>query len=277
MPHADDPQAGVVERFERLGATCLPAFDPPAWAMIAALVRRAMALSQASGDCLLLKAGARMDALEAAAREATVRAAGLAREVERRGGDAAALLDELDRGRAKQAARMARGALLEPDRARDPHARAWLGRMTREAHSRGARLPPDLARDLRALEEGRPSSPPPELSAALSAALFRQSAAAMRALVTAARAAENVPEPVGPYNGIVLSARTLETLADLSPAYLRVFVQRLEALHALQHLPAHAGVGDPTTKRRSTRASRTSAKAVPKTRPVDKTRRSQGK
>jgi len=234
----------VQKGFDRLKGAA-EAFDAAAWRMVTSLIERARELADGSRDRLADRALQRMNALEKESFEASKRARSAIDEVHRRGGDPDDALTAFEEGRFKAALRLARGALLVADHARNPRARAQLARMTQEARARGARLPGPLERDLKAMVDGKPSLRPPELSSALSATLFRQSAGAMRAVVTAARAAENLPEVVGPYNPVVLSAKTLEQLADLSPGYLGAFVQRIEALRALQRLAEPSQKEDP--------------------------------
>jgi hypothetical protein len=66
---------------------------------------------------------------------------------------------------------------------------------------------------------------------------YEAAAAQARAVVTVARASDELPEAVGPYNGLVLAVRTLRQLAGLSPAVLSAHVARLADLTALASLP----------------------------------------
>jgi hypothetical protein len=71
------------------------------------------------------------------------------------------------------------------------------------------------------------------LGAAVSSALLSASAESVRATIAVARAADNLPEAAGPYNGQVLAARALAAMAELSPAYVRAVVAAADDLAAL--------------------------------------------
>lgn len=65
------------------------------------------------------------------------------------------------------------------------------------------------------------------------AALLEQ----IRAAKATARAAEQVPEAAGPYNGAAVAARVLNELAALAPGYVSGYVACLEDLACLAELP----------------------------------------
>jgi len=61
--------------------------------------------------------------------------------------------------------------------------------------------------------------------------------AEIRATTATARAAEQVSEGAGPYNGAAVASRTLGELAALAPGYVSSYVAWLEDLASLAELP----------------------------------------
>lgn len=61
--------------------------------------------------------------------------------------------------------------------------------------------------------------------------------AEIRATTATARAAAQVPEAAGPYNGAAVASRALEELAALAPGYVSSYVAWLEDLATLAELP----------------------------------------
>lgn len=61
--------------------------------------------------------------------------------------------------------------------------------------------------------------------------------AEIRATTATARAAEQVSEGAGPYNGAAVAARTLEELVAIAPGYVSSYVAWLEDLATLAELP----------------------------------------
>ena len=79
--------------------------------------------------------------------------------------------------------------------------------------------------------------PPLRATTRVPPSAFTQAAAQAKALVAVARADDDLPEVVGPYNALVLAVRTLRALAKASPSLLAAHVGRLSDLSALLALP----------------------------------------
>jgi hypothetical protein len=118
----------------------------------------------------------------------------------------------------------------------------WIARLRGEARAREVALPDEVTRGLDALHiedgavERAEMRKAQALGNAMSSALFRASAEGARAELAVARAADNLPEGAGPYNGQVLAARALTAMAALSPGYVRALIAGLDDLAAVEAL-----------------------------------------
>ena len=245
----------LAHRLERLREQGAATFDPPAYGFIATLLERTAALGGGAAAILQSRAETRLEMLEAsfrdARRDAAQRMEALAQSgavVDQEIRDAFEAGDYLGLRRALQ-----RCSHLE-DHRRHASGLAWLGRVASRARAQGVRLPPDLSElvdhltgrpatseaPYRALESPREGLAGPSpwsarlLGNALSRAMFRETVEAARATFAMARAADNLPDAAGPYNGQVLAARALREMARLSPSYLQVFLTRLDDLAAIE-------------------------------------------
>ena len=242
-------------------------FDPLGFGFVESLVARAEALGGGARARLLDRARTRIDALDAALREARATAGQELGALAAEGGLIAPELDEaLARGDVTWVRREARRAhrLLVQGRRRVQV--PWLTRLQGEALARGTRVSDEVAHGLEgvgrvdgSVERGSHGSAV-AAGTALSRTLFRESVESARAAVAVARAVDNVPDAAGPYNGQVLAARALAALADLAPEYLRVIIAAADDLAALEVLLA---LGAETGKGRAEKRRRTQA-APPK-------------
>jgi hypothetical protein len=225
-------------RVEALRALSAQAFDGPGMGLIETLLARAQQLGGNAGARLAARAAertARVEAAFAAARsEASRELAAL--------GDAASsstaddVRAAVDRGDLRSARRVIRRARVETARSAEPIAVPWAAPLGLVGSARGEQT---LARELDALctngvVDRLAHSQALALRGTLSSALYRGSAESVRATVAIARAADNLPEGAGPYNGQVLALRALVAMAELSPEYARVVVAAVDDLAALE-------------------------------------------
>jgi Protein of unknown function (DUF2894) len=220
-------------------------FDPLGFRLIESLVARGEILGGGARGRLLDRARVRIDALDTALREARVTAEQELRALATDGASIAPVLREaLARGEVARVRREIRCALRDRTKERERVQVPWLTRLRGAAVSRGARLPDGVARDLAGVgdEDGSVDrgahARVVAVGDALSAALFRESAESTRAMLAVARAADEVPDDAGPYNGQVLAARALAVMAELAPTYVRVVVAMADDLAALEALLA---------------------------------------
>lgn len=220
-------------------------FDPLGFRFIESLVARGEILGGGARDRLFDRARLRIDALGAALREARVTAEQELRALAADGASIAPVLREaLARGEVARVRRDLRRALQGRAKERQRVQVPWLTRLRGAAVSRGARLPDAVTRDLEGVgaEDGSVDrgahTRVVAVGDALSDALFRESAESMRAMLAVARAADDVPDDAGPYNGQVLAARALAVMAELSPTYVRAVVAMADDLAALEALLA---------------------------------------
>lgn len=219
--------------------------DPLGQALIVTLLARAEAEAEAVQTLLAARIEARLDSLEAALRAGRTLAAKELEALADAGIEAPRdLCEALARGEfggVKRGVRRLLGARKEAQRtARVP----WIARLRGEARAREVALPDDVTRDLDALrvEDGAVERGEMRraqaLGNAMSSALFRDSAESARAELAVARAADNLPEGAGPYNGQVLAAKALSAMAALSPGYVRALIAGLDDLAAVEVLLA---------------------------------------
>lgn len=220
-------------------------FDPLGQALIVTLLARAEAEAEAVRALLAARIEARLDSLEAALRAGRALAAKELGTLADAGIEAPQELREAlargDCGGVKRGVRRLLGARKEAQRtARVP----WIARLRGEARAREVALPDEVTRDLEALrvEDGAVERGEMRraqaLGNAMSSALFRDSAESARAELAVARAADNLPEGAGPYNGQVLAAKALSAMAALSPGYVRALIAGLDDLAAVEALLA---------------------------------------
>lgn len=232
-------------RLAALRAEGAEVFDVPGFGLVASLLARAAALGGGAGALLVGRARLRMEALGAALREARAAAEmELGALVEDGAVVAPELREALFRGEVTRVRREVRRTLRERARERQRVQISWVTRLHGDALSRGARLSADVVRDLDGLggadstvERGAHGHAV-ALGDALSCSLLRDSAESARATLAVARAADNLPEDAGPYNGQVLVARMLAAMAELSPTYVRAMVAAADDLAALEALLA---------------------------------------
>jgi hypothetical protein len=218
-------------------------YDPLGQAMIVTLVARAEAEDAGVQALLIGRIEARLDTFEAAFRAERALAgtqlglladAGI--EVPESLGAA------LGQGDFAVVKRGVRRLLGERKEAKGTARVPWIARLRGEAHAREVTLPDDVTRGLDALrvEDGTVDRAEMRraqaLGNAMSTALFRESAEGARAELAVARAADNLPEGAGPYNGQVLAAKALSAMAALSPGYVRALIAGLDDLAAMEVL-----------------------------------------
>lgn len=231
------------DRLDALRAGGGAEFDPLGQAMIVTLAARAEAEPVAVQTILLGRIEARLGSLEAAFHAEREGAHGEIATLAKAGIEpSTAVREALSRGdfaSVRRGARQLHGALRE---ARKPARVPWIARLRGEARSRELALSDELTRGLDALGADDGTVDRTELRRAqalgnaMSSALFRESAQSARAELAVARAADNLPDGAGPYNGQVLAARALAAMAALSPGYVRALIAGLDDLAAMEAL-----------------------------------------
>ncbi|MFT3764837.1 MAG: DUF2894 domain-containing protein [Minicystis sp.] len=212
-------------------------FDPPGFGFVASLLARAEGEGGGARDRIRERARQRIDLLRSALESARAVAERELAAIRDEGASVAPdLAEALARGEISSVRRAIRRARRELVRARQRVDVPWVGRLREEALARGAALPDEVARDLDRLAgdggavdrgaHGRAVA----VGSAVSSALLSASAESVRATIAVARAADNVPDTAGPYNGQVLAARALAAMAELSPAYVRAVVAAVDDL-----------------------------------------------
>lgn len=220
-------------------------YDPLGQGLIVTLLARAEAEDAAVQTLLMGRIEARLCALESAFRADRARADGEIATLESAGiepsGDVREALGRGDFASVRRGARKLHGARKEAQKtARVP----WIARLRGEARSRDLALSDEVTRGLDALgaEDGTVDRAElrraQALGNAMSSALFRESAEGARAELAVARAADNLPDGAGPYNGQVLAAKALSAMAALSPGYVRALITGLDDLAAMEALLA---------------------------------------
>jgi hypothetical protein len=209
-----DPHA----RLEALRAAGAAAWDGPGLDFVVSLFTRAEALDGGARDLLLARAEARLASFEAAFRDARAEAESAVASLASDGVAVPADLESaLKQGDFANVRRLVRRARHEHERERR--------RSERRASTESLGIPVEH---------------------------LHASAESARAVIAVARAVDNVPEAHGPYNPHVLAARALAAVADLSPAYARALVARLDDLAALDTLlPAETRKSKAPRKRRA--------------------------
>ncbi len=227
----------ATERLETLRAGGGAAYDGPGFRFIEGLVRRAAELDGAAERRLLERARQRLDSFEAELEAARGEATEAMESLESAGVDPKGeLRAAFDRGDLRAVLRRADRALRL---ARDDGARAAQRRqerLARQVRARGIVLPADLRERLDgaspfAAREAR------TLGDSLAKVLFRDAAEQARSSLVVARATDQLPDEVGPYNAAALSVQALGLMEAISPGYLRAYLAGLEELSALRALP----------------------------------------
>lgn len=232
----------LFERLEELRRMGALGFDRPGFRFIETLLQRSTELDGAAGERLEMRARQRLSALESALRSARAEAeAALA--TARAAGCATTELGALyAKGDFREVVQGARRALLALDRLEGGGVDR-LRRLHRRAMAQGLTLPAATVADIeRLVRDGATLDADTEVLARaigdeLARALFRDAAAQARAVLVVARAADRVPDDVGPYNPQALSAQTLSLIESLAPGYLRTCLAGLEDLASLRRLP----------------------------------------
>ena len=220
-------------------------YDSLGQGLIVTLLARAEAEDDGVQGLLMGRIEARLCAIEAAFRAdrcgadreiATLEDAGIEPS-----GEVREALGRGDFASVRRGARQLLGARQEATKtARVP----WIARLRGEARSRDLALSDEVTRGLDALgaEDGTVDRTEMRraqaLGNAMSSALFRESAEGARAELAVARAADNLPDGAGPYNGQVLAAKALSAMAALSPGYVRALISGLDDLAAMEALLA---------------------------------------
>lgn len=219
--------------------------DPLGQALIVTLIARAEAESERVQALLSGRIEARLTLLEATLQTESALATAQLATLAGAGIEAPCALREAfaqgDFAAVKRGVRCLLGARKEAQRpARVP----WIARLRGEAREREVTLSDEVTRGLDALQiedgavERAEVRRAQALGNAMSSALFRESAEGARAELAVARAADNLPEDAGPYNGQVLAARALTAMAALSPGYVRALIAGLDDLGAIEALLA---------------------------------------
>jgi hypothetical protein len=218
-------------------------FDPLAQAMIVTLLARAEVEAEAVQALLAGRIEARLAGFEAALRAGRAVAASEMGTLADAGIEAPRELAEaLGRGDFAAVKRGVRRLLSARKEAQKTARVPWIARLRGEARAREVSLPDEVTRDLDALhvEDGAVERGEMRraqaLGNAMSSALFRDSVEGARAELAVARAADNLPEGAGPYNGQVLAAKALSAMAALSPGYVRALIAGLDDLAAAEAL-----------------------------------------
>lgn len=230
-------------RLESLRAQGAEVFDGPGFRFIEGLLDRAEGLDGAAGAHLKRRAADRLSTFEATFASGRAEARATLATLDAAGADPdGAFADAFARGDYGFVRREAPRALRRAKTDDVDAARERVVRLARQARSRGLTLPPPLRARLNAATTAPAHAPEtlPELRAAgdqLARALFREAADHARSALVVARAADRLPDAVGPYNPEALSARALALVESLSPGYLRATLAGLEDLAALRRLP----------------------------------------
>jgi hypothetical protein len=232
----------LFERLEELRRIGALGFDRPGFRFIETLLQRSTELDGPAAERLVMRARQRLSALESALRQARAEAEG-ALATARAAGCATAALETLyTKGDFREVVQGARRALLALDRP-EGGAVERLRRLHRRAMAQGLALPSATLADIERLaRDGAALEAEDEVLARvlgdeLARALFRDAASQARAVLVVARAADRVPDDVGPYNPQALSAQTLSLIESLAPGYLRTCLAGLEDVASLRRLP----------------------------------------
>ena len=225
----------IEAQLERLREAGGPAFDGPGFRFVEALLQRARSLDGAAADHLLQRARSRLQRLAADFEASRAEAAATLRTLQAAGADDQGAFGEaFERGDYKTLRHGARRALWQAHAPGLDAARARALRLVRQARSRGVQLtlPFDDGLIARSNEADARA-----LGDQVAQALFRDAADHARSALLVARAVDNVPDAVGPYNPQALIARALGLVESVSPAYLGALLSGIEDLGALRRLP----------------------------------------
>ncbi len=233
------------ERLGRLRAGGGEEFDALGQAFVVTLFARAEAEDESVQTLLAGRIEARVEALEASFRASRAVAESELAKLGGAGIEATeGLREALSQGDFAAVKRGVRRLLGERNEALRTARVPWIARLRGEARTREVAFPEDVIRGLDALhvEDGAVERTEMRraqaLGNAMSSALFRESAEGARAELAVARAADNLPEGAGPYNGQVLAAKALSAMAALSPGYVRALIAGLDDLAAMEVLLA---------------------------------------
>jgi len=251
--------AAAQARLGRLRAGGGGEFDALGQAFVVTLLARAGAEDEGVQTLLTGRIEARIEALEASFRAERAMANGEIAKLTDAGIEATeAVREALSQGDFAAVRRGVRRLLGEHKEAQKTARVPWIARLRGEARSREVALPEEVIRGLDALhvEDGAVDRTEMRraraLGNAMSSALFRESVQGARAELAVARAADNLPEGAGPYNGQVLAAKALSAMAALSPGYVRALIAGLDDLAAIEALLAP----EERTRRKPVRAKR---------------------
>ncbi|UJR83232.1 DUF2894 domain-containing protein [Sandaracinus amylolyticus] len=120
-----------------------------------------------------------------------------------------------------------RTPVIVPEPPSPPDDSAWREALAARAHAR----PPRVRTDERSVEI----------------------VSEIRATAASTRAAEQVPEAAGPYNGAAVAARALDELVAIAPGYVGSYIAWLEDLACLADLPAERRTARPKAAARRSR------------------------
>jgi hypothetical protein len=224
----------LAQRLSALERAGLCAWDAPGARLVAAILARAQGSDDAVASRLATRASAHLGLLEASFAAARLRAEGMA---ERLGAcelaNPGTLKSLLERGAFGEIGRLSRRYPRATAPRRTQASEARTAALKDEARARGITLPqhPDFARaDL------------------LATALYRDSAASIRASLTLAKVAAAAPRDAGHYNAQHIAVQTLEALREHTP-YLKAQLARLELLAVLPMPDAHKKRAAPRKRR----------------------------
>lgn len=234
------------ERIARLEAAGASAFDGPTLRYVETLLARAEAdLPEGAAERLIARAKARLDRLEDALNEARKEAASHVAALEAVDPESAREAHEIMvRGDHREASRLARSRLVRHDPEAPTRLLDRLSSLEDRARAFELRFPADLRNRLDALR----AAPLPlgavglragfslanKLSMALLDAVLSRSRSSL--LVLRMARGRHLPEQVGPYNPRAVATRALDRVGKLAPDYLRVWLDVLGDLAALERL-----------------------------------------
>ncbi len=226
--------AALHARLEALRAAGGPAYDGPGFRFVEGLLQRADDLDGAAADHLYARAESRLQRFKADFEAARAEAAATLRTLQAAGADADGTFAGAFAAADYKAISLGARRALRQAQAKGPAAaRERARRLARQARSRGVQL--DLFVDDGTLE-GASEAEARALGDQLAHALFKDAASHARSALVVARAADNLPDDVGPYNPQALTARALSLMESISPAYLRALLGGLDDLGALKRL-----------------------------------------
>lgn len=246
----DDP----LTRIDALRAAGLAGRDPVGFRVVEALARRLVVQQGEARESMRLRLEHRIRALRAGGPEKTAACASAGS-----GGS---------------------GAAAPPGAANAAALSALVDRLGRPPGMEPRLPPPAAPAAARAVTPGRAAARPPSPSSAnrlaqpapkplKSVLAFKRTWSRLRADQRLRQAYDQVPSQAGPLNSAHVVNRALQTMRELSPAYLDAFMAHVDALLALEHAN---GLGDLTP-----RAPAATAAGDPRSKPRARPRRSSGR